>query len=101
MWWLPCEDANVLLAAFEQLAIAVDVDIRAVRQTAGANHSAYRRALVTLVYGKLDERQQGSLLVMDNAADAEVLSDFLQAWPQNTRVAITTRSSTLFAGLYP
>ena len=40
--------------------------------------------MVRLVYGKLGERQQGALLVMDNADDAELLSPFLHARPHNT-----------------
>ena len=39
--------------------------------------------------------------MMDNAADSEMLSDFLYAKPQNTQVALTTRDATLFADLFP
>ena len=43
VWWLPCEDANVLLLAFEHLARGLGADVQAVRQRAGAAPSAYRK----------------------------------------------------------
>ena len=84
VWWLPCEDANVLMAAFEHLAAGTGVDVQAVRLAAAADPASYRRELVKLGYSKLGERQQGALLVMDNVEDAELLSDYLHAMPHNT-----------------
>ena len=84
MWWLPCENANVLLAAFELLATGVGVVVQAVRQAARDDAASYHRELMRLVYSKLGERRQGALLVMDNANDAELLSDYIHARPHNT-----------------
>ena len=101
VWWLPCEDANILVAALEHLATGVGIDVQAVKQSAGADAASYRRDLVRLVYSKLGERQQGALLVLDNADDAELLSAFLHARPHNTKLAVTTRHATLFADHFP
>ena len=101
VWWLPCENANVLLAAFELLATGVGVDVQAVRQAARDDAASYRRELMRLVYSKLGERWLGVLLVMDNANDAELLSDYIHNRPHNTKVAITTCHATLFADLFP
>ena len=84
VWWLPCEDANVLMASFEHLAAGTGVDVQAVRLAAGADPASYRRELVKLGYSRLGEQQQGALLVMDNVDDAELLSDYLHARPHNT-----------------
>ena len=56
VWWLPCEDANVLMAAFQHLAAGAGVDVQAVRLAAAADPASYRRELVKLVYSKLGER---------------------------------------------
>ena len=56
VWWLPCEDANVLLSAFEHLATGVGVNVQAVHKAAGADPSSYRREMVRLVYSKMGER---------------------------------------------
>ena len=56
VWWLPSEDANVLLVAFEHLARGVSVDVETVRQRAGADPTAYRRELVRLVYSTLGKQ---------------------------------------------
>ena len=62
----------------------------------GTDLAAYRRQLVNLVYRNLGERQQGTLLVMDNAAEADLLLDYLQDMPKNMQLVITTRNATLF-----
>ena len=81
VWWLPCENVNVLLGAFELLAAAVGISVHNVRCAAGAEPAAYCRALVGLVCRKLSELQQGALVVMDNVEDAALLSDFLHHRP--------------------
>ena len=42
VWWLPCENASILMTAFEHLATGVGVDVQAVWQAAGADADSYR-----------------------------------------------------------
>ena len=83
MWWLPCEDGNVLLTNMEHLATGLEVDLEVVRLATSRDAAAYRQQLVGRVYRKLGERQQDTLLVMDNATNARQLSDYLHGRPQN------------------
>ena len=101
--WLMCEVAGLLLQGFEELAEECGISLQALRNAtaADADPSAYRRALAREVYGKLATQEKHTLLVMDNADDAELLSDFLEGRPDNTQVVITTRDAKMFEGTYP
>ena len=50
---------------------------------------------------KLAQREQDTLLVMDNADNAEVVVDYVHGQLQSTHVIITTRDARLLAGIYP
>ena len=71
------------------------------RSPTAVDLSAYRREWARQLYAKLAQREQDTLLAIDNADNAEVVADYVQGQLQSTQVIITLRDARLLAGISP
>ena len=101
IWWIPSEDANLLLLGFEKIGRAVGVNLQHVPGRGGADPAMYRRNLARSVYAKLAKRQVGTLLVLDNVTEASACPDFLPNQARSTKVVVTTRDANLLSLYMP
>ena len=96
---IDAKSSRQLQKSYEELAQNLQADLQPLLQK-WTNTSQYRQELARLVYEALDQSNQTTLLILDNAVHASLIADYLLRRPATIQVVITTRSAKAFEGKY-
>ena len=88
--------ARGVRAARQELQVAY----KPLAQQLDVNSQQYRQELARVVYNALARNNQSTLLILDNAQDPSLVTDYLLHRPNAIQAIITTRSAEAFEGTY-
>ena len=96
---IDAESSRQLQKSYKELAQNLQADLQPLAKKR-TNTRQYRQELARLVYEVLDQSNQTTLLILDNAVHASLIEDYLLRRPATIQVVITTRSAKAFEGKY-
>jgi tetratricopeptide (TPR) repeat protein/putative ribosome biogenesis GTPase RsgA len=96
IWWMQAETSEKLIKSYQDLAQELGIDYQKLAQGFKQSYDNYLPELSKRVYNALEDRKQPTLLILDNAADANLVAGSLLYRPDLVQVVITTRKARDF-----
>jgi tetratricopeptide (TPR) repeat protein/putative ribosome biogenesis GTPase RsgA len=96
IWWMQAETPEKLVKSYQDLAQELGIDYQKLAQGFKQSYNNYLPELSKRVYNALEDRKQPTLLILDNAADANLVVGCLLHRPDLVQVVITTRKARDF-----
>jgi len=96
VWWMQAETGEKLVKSYQDLAQELGIDYQKLAQGFKQSYDNYLPELSKKVYNALEDRKQPILLILDNAADANLIDKCLLYRPNLVQVVITTRKARDF-----
>ncbi|NEJ83633.1 AAA family ATPase, partial [Rhizobium leguminosarum] len=96
VWWMQAETPEKLAKSYQDLAQELGIDYQKLAQGFKQSYDNYLPELSKRVYNALEDRKQPILLILDNAADVNIIDKCLLYRPSLVQVVITTRKAREF-----
>ncbi len=93
--WIQAETVEKLLKSYQDLAQELDIDYQALANLTKESIK-YLEELTRRIYNALEDRQQLTLLILDNVDDSRIIDVCLLYKPSLVQVIITTRDKKSF-----